>query len=210
MRGFVPAQLLLVLGLVVLTGVVYYRYSGKVNLEIQKPLVTQPTPIPENKYENSQFGFNLTLPDDFKVEEETEDEFYKREKADYRKNFRGYVESEPAKVLSTFNVKNSDAKIVLSLWIFDNPDKLTAENFYNKQWYFPFIWGMFNPPDKKKDAPHQTATISGILANYAEISYQDNIPKFYYLPFNDNMFLLRVLGSDKVGEEILNSFKHSN
>lgn len=209
-RGFLLIPLVIAAGLVALSGVIYYRYADIKQVEKGKEVSVSSSPVPEETekvYLNSNLGFELNYSKGLEVKEDSEEDYNKRGNGDFRKNFTGYVQYAPAEFLGAVSVLGDNKDFdrpPLTIWVFDNPSNLTAEGFYNEYWYYPFLWGMFNPPDKKKDAPVLEATISGKLAKGAEISYQINSPKYFYLSEGGKMYLFRVF---KEGEEVLGSFK---
>lgn len=170
----------------------------------QKPIeLKNPRVIEQNIYKDQALGFSLQIPDGYELVPETEEEFHERNKTNYRKNFKYYVTYEPPAVLKILTLKGHSENLAslwdsshFSLWIFDNPYNITIDAWYDKFWYYPFLWGQFNTPDKAKIAPKQEGTI---------IDYQPGKPKFVYIPHQNKMFLIRILGED--GEKIFNSLK---
>lgn len=165
--------------------------------------LVSPQVIEQNIYKDQVLGFSLQIPAGYELVSETEDEYHARNKTDYRKNFKYYVTYEPPVVTKIFTLKGHSENLAslwdsahFSLWVFDNPENITIEAWYNNFWYYPFIWGQFNPPDKAKIAP----TKDGVT-----IDYQPGKPKFVYMQNKNKMFLMRILGED--GEKILNSLK---
>lgn len=157
-----------------------------------------PTFAPETQpsssiYENPELNLNLKIPQEYTIKEETEEEFHKRSNGDMRKNFNSTLFYEPAKfVTSLYVVKpNQDPKEApLSIWVFENPDNLTAAGFYKKYWYYPFIWGDFTSA-KEKIAPEIEFIIGDATASSSTATYQPNSPKFIYLPKGDKMYLFK-------------------
>lgn len=159
--------------------------------------------IEQNIYKDQVLGFSLQIPNGYELVNETEQEFFERNKTDYRKNFKYYVTYEPPVVTKILTLKGHSENLAslwdsahFSLWIFDNPENITIEAWYDKYWYYPFLWGQFNPPDKIKIAP----TKEGVVADYSP-----GKPKFVYVQNKDKMFLMRILGD--TGEKIFNSIK---
>ncbi|EKD91395.1 MAG: hypothetical protein ACD_30C00014G0005 [uncultured bacterium] len=206
-RGFLLIPLVIALGLIGLSGVIYYRYSDIKQVEKNEEVLEVSPADEEGEKVYSGLGFEFKYSVELEVKEDSEEEYNRRGNGDFRKNFTSYVQYAPAEFLGAVSVLKEDKdfdKAPLTIWVFNNPNGLTPEGFYNEYWYYPFLWGMFNPPDKKKDAPNLEATISGKLAKGAEISYQINSPKYFNLNSGGKMYLFRVLSG---GEEILGSFK---
>ena len=157
--------------------------------------------------DNLNFEFKYTGPD-IVVKVDSEEQFNFRGNGDFRKNFKGYVGYEPgnvAGVVAVLDNENNFDKNPFTLWVFDNPDEISTEAWFEKYWYYPFLWGVFSESDKGHVRAQNIATISGQTTKYATVSYQLNSPKYLYLSNNGMMYLLRVIGEK--GEEILTSFK---
>jgi len=125
----------------------------------------------------------------------------------FRKNFKGYVTYEPGKVLGIVAVldkANSYDTNPFTLWVFDNPNDLSIDEWYKNYWYYPFVWGDFTYKGKFELAPNTEATISGQMARSGVIDYQPGKPKFVYLSKDKKMYLFRIIGED--GNKILSSF----
>ena len=208
-KGF--AQLLIIIPLVLLLiagGIYFYPKTKKENTS---PTVVK-TEITESvndtsgikEYSNQNLGFSFQYPKELSVKEDTEEEFNKRGNGDFRKNFRSYIEYEPGGFVGAVVVledeQDYDAN-PLTLWVFDNSDDLTIEDWHDKYWYYPFVWGDFSSRGKIDYAPTEISTISGQLTKSKVLDYQPNKPKFVYLENNKKMYLFRVVGL--MGEEIL-------
>lgn len=179
---------------------------------------TQPVITSENKepspeiYENPESRFKFKFPKGYKVIEETEEEYFKRANGDTRKNFTYYVQYPPAEFLGSAYVLKTDESdldnAVLSVLAFKNPDNLTALDFYNRYWYYPFVWGEFSSSEKAKVAPKSVEIISGKEASSAVVHYRDADPKFIYLPIPGEglIYQLRLpTENNEDGETILKS-----
>lgn len=193
----------------------------KTRLPSSAPLITpNATPASSNLiYQNPQLGFKFTYPaKGFTVVADGEEEFFKRSRADFRKNFVGYVGYAPPKPLGAVLVKKTDEdinsqfdKAPLTIWVFDNSQGLTVGQWYQNFWYYPFVWGMFSWNDRAHVAPTHESTVSGQAVNYGIVSYQPGSPKFYYLPAKKKMFLIKVLDDEnKSGSSILSTLVISN
>lgn len=177
------------------------------------PSVLHPSPLLVSKskvYVNSDLGFQFKYSDNLTVSQDSEDMYAARNGGDARKNFKGYVLYEPAKFISAVSVLDSSKsfdKAPFSVWVFDNSSNFTPDQFFDKYWYYPFLWGQFNPPEKRPIGLLNQATVSGQLVMYGSVSYQVGSPRYFYIPAKDKMILIRELTTDKTGEDILNSFK---
>src|SRR3989344_329526 len=163
-----------------------------------------------NLYTNSSLGFEFQYPDDkgWTVLEDSEEGFNKRGNGDFRKNFTGYVGYEPGKLLGATVVLNNENNFdtsPLTVWVFDNPDNLSVDGWFDRYWYYPFLWGVFDPVSKGHVVMDQEATVSGQIAKYKIISYQIGSPKYVYLSNNGKIYLFRIIG--EIGDQILQSFK---
>lgn len=175
---------------------------------LQSPKITSAKQPESNDYLNSELGFGFKFAKDLNVKADSEEEFNKRGNGDFRKNFKGYVGYEPGKVLGIVAVldqTNSFDNNPLTLWVFENPDNLTTEDWFTKYWYYPFLWGVFDYTSKGHITPDTEATISGILTKYKIVSYQPGSPKYFYLVNNGKMYLFRIIG--ELGNQILSTFR---
>lgn len=168
-----------------------------------KQALPSPTPVSTRLvYQDNELKFQFEYPDEFEVVNESEEQYSERTKTQYRKNFKYYVAYEPPKFIKSFVVKPKSlaltedqfAKVPFYLWIFENPDKLTSEKWYEKYWYYPFFWGVY---DSRKA---EIKPASG----EAEISFSPGKPKLILLPKDDKMFLFKIMEN---GGKILETFK---
>ena len=133
---------------------------------------------------------------------------------DYVKNFsQTYGYNPPNLVKGLIVMPNSitDANLApITLWIFDNPDNLSPSGWYDNYWYFPFVWGEYEPK-KSQEGPDNEASVSGQPAYYRDLNYGSQTPRFVYLQRSGKMFLFRIAtpssGQEDLGTQILNSFK---
>lgn len=209
------ALFLLVVAIVVGIFIVLLVNRAKVSitqLPVKIPAVPKipglPSPTPFI-YSDSALGFEVQYFDkDLKVVKDSEEDFNKRGNGNYRKNFTGYVGYEPPVSTGAVVVLDKDGsfdKNPLSVWVFSNDNNLTIEQFFQKYWYYPFVWGVFDYTSKGHIALDSEATVSGQLAKYKIISYQPGKPKFVYVAKENKMYLFRVIGEK--GEKILSDFR---
>ena len=225
-KGFAQ-PFLIVAGLLILVigGVYFYQGTNKSISKSATPVKENPIKLPklssplepEFKDYTSHLGFTFKYGKDLSVKEDTEGEFNKRGGGDFRKNFKGYVTFEPGKFLGAVVVLDKDQKYEtnpLTLWVFDNPQDLSIDEWYKSYWYYPFVWGDFTYTGKFELAPKTESTISGQMAKSGVIDYQPGKPKFVYccetgtsvhLSKDKKMYLFRIIGEN--GDKILQSFK---
>lgn len=203
------AQLLLIfIFVIIIFGGVYFYQSTIKESFLQNPNFTTSKQPEFNGYLNSDFGFGFKYSKDLILKVDSEEEFNKRGNGDFRKNFKGYVGYEPGKFIGAVVVldkTNSFETNPFTVWVFENQYNLTVDSWFNKYWYYPFIWGVFDYTSKGHIALDQEATISGQLAKSKVVSYQPGQPKFIYVAKDKRMYLLRVIGH--TGDIILSSFK---
>lgn len=183
-----------------------YFYSGKKSQVTVSPAVSQE----ELKiYTNEQLGFRFEYKDgSFSVKEDSEEEFNKRGNGNFRKNFTGYIGYSPGELLGVVVVLDKSSSYdtnPFTVWVFDNPDELSIDKWYDKYWYFPFVWGDFTDKGKVELAPKEEATVSGQIGKFGIIDYQPGKPKFIYLSRDKKMYLFRLIG--ETGDKILSTLK---
>lgn len=215
-KGFTGILILIVGVLIIATLGIYIFSTSKTSPINEVKTVTTPEETVKT-YTNDVLGFSFKHDKDLSVIEDSEEEFNKRSAGatsksptgDYRKNFSSYVGYSPEKFLGAVVVleKQDFDKSPLFIWVFENPNNLSPENWYKRYWYYPFIWGDFTTRANEA-APTKDATISGQLAKYSIVDYQPNSPKFIYLSKKEKMFLFRIIGEK--GEQLLNTFKFTN
>lgn len=181
--------------------------------------LTQPTVSATNaelKHSDPNSNLSFSYPSKYKLVYDTEAEFTKRGNTDFRKNFTSYVGYKPPEVIDAItlqetNQPSSDSfdKAPFLIWVFDNPDNLSGQDWYNKYWYYPFMWGVFSFSQKAQNAPRLESSISGQLSWKGVVSYQEESPEYIYLSSNQKMYLLRILTTldSSSKDEILKSLK---
>lgn len=202
-------QLFVVVGvlIVIISGGVYLYSRPKVdNLNLSPQLLPQKQ-ANLNEYSSQALEFAFEYTNELTVKEDTEDEFNKRGNGNYRKNFTSYIEYEPGEFLGAVVVLDEDEEYdtnPLTLWVFENPDDLTIDEWYKNYWYYPFVWGDFS---SRSDlvAPVNEATISGQMVKSGVVDYQSGKPKFVYIAKDKKVYLFRIIG--EAGEQILSTFK---
>lgn len=204
--------LLLILLLASVLGVVFFRPVEKIQKEPQS-LVQTTKQAPKIKvYEDKELNFQFEYPiKDFEVVPDDEESYFKTTATDHRKNFTGYVGYPPPTFIKGVAIRKADTQPVV-LWVFDNPNKLSIDAWFDKYWYYPFVWGVFAQPGKGHIYPNTEATVSGQPAKSVIVSYQPGKPEFIYVLDDDKMFLFRMIkGSDeKAVNQILSTFKFTN
>lgn len=221
-KGFAHVFALVgILVIILVAGEVYYfgkinpakdiQETPKGNGLLQIPSITIDTAAkqPEfNDYSNSELGFKFSYDLKLSIKKDSEEEFNERGNGNYRKNFTGYVGYEPPKFLGAVAALDKDLsfdKNPFSVWVFDNSDNLTLDKWFDKYWYYPFLWGVFDYTSKGHIALDKEATISGQIAKYKIVSYQPSSPKFMYVAKGGKMYLFRIV--EEAGDKILSSFR---
>lgn len=208
-KGF--AQLFLIIAVLILVAFGVYSLTTSLsapNLPNTPTSPTTPNISAFKDYSDQPLGFSFRYAKDLVVSTDSEEQFNKRGNGNFRKNFKGYVMYEPANVIGAIvalDKSNDYEKAPFSVWVFDNPDKIEPSAWFEKYWFYPYLWGVFSEPDKGHVRPDKTATISGQTVKYSVISYQPGSPKFILISKNQQMYLFRVI--DNEGEKILESFK---
>lgn len=204
------APLFIIITLLLLIGLVGIYAFGIIKSPFpqQLPLKLPTSPSAFLTYQNKNLGFEFQYPGrGFTIKEDSEEEYNKRGNGDFRKNFTGYVGYAPGNFFGAIVVLEQDEKYdnsPLTVWIFNNDNNLTIEQWFQDYWYYPFLWGVFDWTSKGHITPDTEATISGQMAKYRIVSYQPDSPKYLYLSSSGKMYLFRVIG--EVGDEILTTF----
>ncbi len=167
-----------------------------------------------NLFISINLGFSLSYKKDLTVKEDSEEEYNKRGNGDFRKNFKGYVGYEPPAFLGAAAVLGKDNNFdnnPFTIWVFDNPNNLTVDGWFDKYWYYPFVWGVFDYTSKGHIALDKEATVSGEMAKSKVVVYQPGQPKFIYVAKEGKMYLFRIIDDSKnTGDQILSTFKFLN
>lgn len=178
----------------------------------QIPQLSFKTPVVVSKpqtYTNQKLGFEFQYSDkDLKITEDSEEEYNKRGNGNFRKNFSGYVGYEPGiffGAIAVLDKSDSYDQSPLTVWIFNNDNNLTIEQWFQDYWYYPFLWGVFDWTSKGHITPDTEATISGQIGKSKIVTYQPNSPKFIYVAIGKKMYLFRVIG--ETDDQILSTFK---
>lgn len=187
------------------------KEEPKDNGFLQIPKITTAQQPQFNDYSNKDLGIGFSYSKELSVKGDSEGEYNKRGNGDYRKNFMGYVGYEPGVVLGAVVVLDKSDQYDInpfSVWVFDNPNNLSAENWFSKYWYYPYLWGVFDYTSKSHVALDQEATVAGKISSSKVVAYQLGSPKYVYISNNGKMYLFRVIGS--IGEQILAMIKFVN
>ena len=219
-RGSVlPLLLVLILILTVGVGVFYIQFyrtdttseAAVAIVPIKTKTLSSPSPAKQVSSIES-LGLSFEVPEGFSLKEETEEEYFKRAFGNIRKNFSGYVLYSPAEFAESFYIvadgENNLDKSILTVWAFQNPESLDPKAFYNKYWYYPFVWGDFSAK-KNNIAPESIELIDGKEGQFGVVDFREEKPKFIYLPLNDKNLMLQIQypNGSLTAKEILRSFK---
>lgn len=175
--------------------------------------VTKQTPA-QLSYKDPDLGFSFLYPNPgYSIVSDDESKFFARHGGDLRPGFIstwGYPTPKLIKGLIVKKDSDSQSDIDLSqftLWVYENPGNLDAAGWYRKYWYYPFVWGDYEPR-KSLFGPDQISSVSGQPTNYRIIDYQTPKPKFTYLNSGGRMYLFRTYSPDNIlGDQILGTFK---
>lgn len=202
-KGTVQLLLLVLTLILIAAGIFFYRGKGEQPIKLILPTAVINT---EKTYSNS-LGLQFNYPGNLTAKEDSEEEFNKRGNGDFRKNFTSYVQYQPGKFLAGVVVLEKDNYDTnpLTLWVFDNPDNITIDSWFDKYWYYPFLWGVFDSVSKGHVTLDKEATISGMMAKSKIVSYQPGAPKYVYISNKGKMYLFRIIGEN--GDNILQTFK---
>ncbi len=213
-RGNIALILLvafLLIGILV-GGLIFYQSQKKTPLVINQKVLTTPVPTPlVLTYLDSTFGFKFSYPALLIVKSDSESDYNLRNGGDARKDFNSYVQYEPPQIASASAVVAKTQKLnnaPFLIWIFENPLNLNEMAWFEKYWYYPFLWGQFETAEKAKLAPSKEVSIDQGLVKYGEVAYQAGSPKYYLIPKDQKMILIRVLEGEE-GAKILKTFSAS-
>lgn len=185
-----------------------YFYQTRTKEEsFQKVLTIPSAKSNSQKFISDKLKFEFEYAKNLTLEEDTEEGFNKRGNGDFRKNFTYYVTYSPANFLGAVSVLDETKSFEMSpltVWVFDNTNNLTVDKWYERYWYYPFVWGDYTYKGKFTLAPKDEATISGQMAKSGMIDYAAGKPKFIYLSKEEKMYLFRIIG--ETGDKILSTF----
>lgn len=184
-------------------------------IHIPKAIAAENTNL---NFSSNQLKFEFSYPNALSVVEETEKEFNERENGEYRKNFKGYIGYEMAKFLGAVVILDGKKSLdevtssayetnPLTIWVFENPENLSIEKWFDSFWYYPFVWGDFTSR-RNNIAPINEIVIGGQASKFGIVTYRPGEPKFIYTPYGGKMFMFRVVGES--GDQILQTLKFSN
>ncbi|MCL5784827.1 MAG: hypothetical protein M1142_05770 [Patescibacteria group bacterium] len=207
------ATLFLVIIVLIIVGLISLLFLGLIKpspsvLAVPKIWKTPVQTLQIQTYNDNNLGLAFQYPKDFQVKEDSEEEYSKRGGGNFRRNFANYVQYEPGKVAGVVVVLGKDQNYdnnPFSVWVFDNPDNLIADKWFDKYWYYPFLWGVFDWASKGHVTPDEEVVVAGQTTKYKIVLYQPGSPKYLYLSNQGRMYLLRIIGEN--GEKILSGFK---
>lgn len=204
---------LVLLLVLIIAGLVLFILIGVKNSPVSFSQKTAKTGSTLPVYYSRQFGFEFRYPLEFTVQNDSEEDYSKRGQTDFRKNFTDYVGYEPPKLIKAVAVLGKDNSYdpsPFTVWVFANPDSLDTFLWYDKYWYYPFMWGIFAKEHKYMPSLERQATVSGQFVQYRLLSYQNGAPEYFYFSHKGNMILLRSLTTKNSGKSILDTFKLLN
>lgn len=233
--GFAHILLIvLIAGIISIGGVAYFISAHSLEVEteevkavdqglylkpiqtVTKKVISTPTASLEpkiNRYTNLNLGFQFEYPSKLTVKLDSEEEFSKRNLGDFRENFNYRAHYYPEKVLGAVSVNFIDSanffdSAPFSVWVFDNPNNLSEASWYEKYWFYPFIWGEYTPKDSQKYGPQAEIKIGDKLGHFTIIDYQPGNPALVLIPLNKKMYLFRTIYyDDKETDLMMNTFR---
>ena len=209
-RGSVQVLVILLIIIALGVGIYFYQNFQKKTVKPPAAVATQKISVTD-EYSNKARGFKFTYPKNLSAREDSEEEYNKRGNGNFRKNFTGYVGYAPPEFLGAVAVLDETGSYdtnSISVWVFNNDNNKTLEEWFDKYWYYPFVWGVFDYTSKGHIALDQEATVSGETAKSKIVSYQSGEPKYIYVSKNSKMYLFRIIDDkDHTGDQILSSFK---
>jgi hypothetical protein len=108
-----------------------------------------------------------------------------------------------AVALHTITQENTLAPSPVSLWIFENKNNLSADDWYEQYDYYPFTFGTHIPATIEADKPIQEIIIDGFPGKYhLVVDKAENQMAYIYIPRKNYMMLLAV-ENKVVGRQIL-------
>lgn len=217
-KGFAHLFVLL-LGILLIVGTViggsfYFKAkTSKKTALVKQEASSSPVEPTEEELIYRTFLFKFSIPRGYSFQIDTEEDFFKRSKGDFRKNFTNYIGYPPPRFVDAYALLDSSKDFENSpfvIWIFDNPENFTIEKWFDEYWYYPFVWGDFTEK-RKAVAPVTDIQIGGQIGKYGVVTYRPNSPKFIYLSLNGKMYMFRILSNNEALEkQILGGFKFLN
>lgn len=216
-RGFVLPILLIVVLLLSLGVGVYFLQNSRTNTKSEASSPTVNKPLPSVSFHNQTINIedaalSFQLPPGFNFIKETEDEYFKRANGDIRQNFHYYIEYDPVGFSDSFYIVQRGEtdldKAILAAVIYENPGNLDPMQFYEKYWYYPFVWGDFTSR-RNEISPETSEIIGGKTGGSGIVTYREGSPKFIYLPLPEKNLMLQIhlpTENNPTGQDILKSF----
>lgn len=204
---------ILLIGGLVIGGSFYFKAKTSKETALVKQTSSSPVEPTEQELIYRTFLFKFSIPRGYSVQIDTEEDFYKRSKGDFRKNFTNYIGYPPPKFVDAYALLDSSKDFENSpfvIWIFDNPENFTIEKWFDEYWYYPFVWGDFTER-RKAFEPVNEIQIGEQIGKYGIVTYRPDSPKFIYLSLNGKMYMFRILNNNaSLEKQVLESFKFLN
>ncbi len=217
-RGLIHLLLLVLIGAILIDVFVYYRTNYLSTITNYNSNTAAVKPIAKKIYSDNDIGFSVEYPTSgYTFIKDSEASYFKRNGSDFRTNFINTWGYNPPDLKLGIVLKANNSEDLnnssFTLWVFDNPKNLSVREWYKNYWYYPFVWGEYEPT-KSQEGPDQESSVSGQIANYKLIGFQPGTPKLIYLPYKGKIFLFRIVKSNgteaNLGDKILASFKLTN
>ena len=164
-------------------------------------------------YTNQRLGFQFNYPEkSYQLASDDEPQYSKRYNSGIPKSFTEYMGYQPPKVTSALRViqvfptgVTSVGDTAFAIWIFDNPENLTIEQWYAKYWYYPFKYGKAMELVIEKNKPNQPLVIDK-LQGKSTIQDSKGKVQYAYVALDKKMLLFKIR-INSIGDQILSSFR---
>lgn len=161
-------------------------------------------------YKDEEYGFEMKYPDEtFDVEQDNEAEYSRRSEVDIPDSFTQFLGYEPPRLVTGIRVVDKTVPETgylfasFSVWVFDNSEGLSIDQWYRKYWYYPFKWGKAIESVVESNRPKHTETLNNLKMKYTILD--DMGPTQYgYASKNAKMFLFAIRG---LGDKVLSTFR---
>lgn len=172
-------------------------------------------------YVDKQKSISFVFPSDTHiVKVDSESERSRAENSDIPHSFLTVKGFSAPKVLWALKVEEKkpfqgrygmEAQTVpFAVWVFDNSQNLTIDDWFEAYWYYPFTWGSASESEIVKMRPMAKIMIDGEqAAGYDRGPTPRGYLKLYYIGRNDKMYLFQLLGEEEnsLDFEIASTFK---
>lgn len=168
-------------------------------------------------YTNQHLNYDFRYQDnEYDVKEDNEAEYSKKYNINIPNDFIKSFNYSPPKLINGIRVESREVykgywgkytTVPFAVWVFENPEKLTINRWFDKFRYYPFRWDSSIPELTEKIRPSNEMTIGGVsaLASIAGEGMQ-----YFYILQDNKIFLLHIWEqpqSKNIGNQILSTFQ---